>query len=259
MHANAIYTLLLVAFFAVAAGFVGCFALMKRMLLASDVMSHLALPGLGVAFLWKINPLIGGAASLFLGTLLVWQLQKKTAMATDATIGVVFAGALAVGALVTPGEDLLEALFGNFQPLPLSSFLLGLGAVSVVIAFVLLAKERLALVLFSPELAATTEINVERLNLYFLLAFSLTVLVGLRFMGALLSSALIIIPAAIGQQLTDRMSHFLIVSGVASVFSVVAGFFISAYVLNTSKVGPAIVIVSVSLFCLSLLTKVRGK
>src|SRR5579863_8406516 len=107
--------LLLAIFFALAAGLVGCFALMKRMVLASDVISHLALPGLGVAFLLKVNPLIGGAATLFLGTLLVWRLQKRTGLATDAAIGVIFAAALAIGALVTPREDLVEALFGNFQ------------------------------------------------------------------------------------------------------------------------------------------------
>ena len=60
--------LILALFFALAAGLIGCFALMKRMLLAGDVISHLALPGLGIAFLFKINPLVGGAATLFLVT-----------------------------------------------------------------------------------------------------------------------------------------------------------------------------------------------
>ena len=74
---------MLALLFAVAAGLVGSFALMKRMLLAGDVISHLALPGFGLAFLLKINPLLGAATTLFLGTLLIWQLQKKTGLATD--------------------------------------------------------------------------------------------------------------------------------------------------------------------------------
>jgi hypothetical protein len=104
------YAVLLAALFAIAAGLVGSVTLMKRMVLASDVISHLALPGLGIAFLLKSNPLVGGGATLFLGTLLVWQLQKKTGLATDASIGVVFAAALGIGALITPQEDVLEAL-----------------------------------------------------------------------------------------------------------------------------------------------------
>src|SRR5580693_2963819 len=146
--------LLLALFFGLAAGMVGCFALMKRMVLASDVISHLALPGLGVAYLLRSNPLVGGGATLFLGTLLVWQLQKQTGLATDATIGVVFAASLGIGALVTPQEDLLEALFGNFQQLSAAGFLLGTAAVILVVLFLVSAKDRLILDLFSSELAA---------------------------------------------------------------------------------------------------------
>ncbi|MGH9681935.1 MAG: metal ABC transporter permease, partial [Candidatus Acidiferrales bacterium] len=132
MNTGESYTLLLALLFAVSAGLVGCFALMKRMLLASDVISHLALPGLGIAFLLKFNPLAGAAATLFFGTLLVWRLQKGTGLAADAAIGVVFAAALAFGAAVTPREDLVEALFGNFEQLSLPGFLLGFAGVLFV-------------------------------------------------------------------------------------------------------------------------------
>ena len=255
MDASHSYAILLAAFFAIAAGLVGTVALMKRMVLASDVISHLALPGLGIAYLLKSNPLIGGGATLFLGTLLVWQLQKKTALATDATIGVVFAASLGVGALVTPNEDLLEALFGNFEKLSLLGFVLGTAAVILIVTFIVQMKERLILDLFSPDLAAATGVNVARLDLGFLLVFSLTVLVGLRFMGALLSSALIIIPAATARQLTSRMAQFVVVACGVSLVSVAAGFVVSTLIFKTSTVGPAIVIASVLLFALGLLKK----
>jgi ABC-type Mn2+/Zn2+ transport system permease subunit len=253
MDAGHSYAVLLAVLFAIAAGLVGSVALMKRMVLASDVISHLALPGLGVAYLLKSSPLVGGGATLFLGTLLVWQLQKQTGLATDATIGVVFAASLGIGALVTPQEDLLEALFGNFQQLSLAGFLLGTAAVILVVLFLVSVKDRLILDLFSPELAAATGVNVGRLNLGFLLVFSLTVLVGLRLMGALLSSALIIIPAATARQLTGKMAHFVVLASGVSVVSVAAGFLISTLMFKTSTVGPTIVIVSVLLFAMSLL------
>jgi zinc transport system permease protein len=255
MSAGEAYTLILALLFALAAGLVGSFALMKRMLLASDVISHLALPGLGVAFLFKFNPIAGGAATLFLGTLLVWRLQLGTGLATDAAIGVVFAAALAIGALVTPREDLVEALFGNFQQLRLGGFLLGVAGVLVVMVSVLRLKDRLTLALFSPDLGAVTGVKVDRLDLGFLLIFSLTVLIGLRFMGALLSSALIILPAATARRLTDRLSQFMVVSMIASALSVAAGFFVSSVFFRTSTVGPTIVIVSAFFFGCSLLVK----
>lgn len=255
MHQGQILFLLLALLFGLAAGLVGCFALMKRMLLAGDVISHLALPGLGLAFLYKINPLIGGAATLFAGTLLVWRLQKKTGLTTDATIGVVFAAALALGAIVTPREDLIDALFGELQQVSLRGFFLGLVATLVIAASLFFLKDGLALTIFSPDLAASTGVNVNRVNLRFLLVFSLTVLVGLRFMGTLLASALIILPASAARQLTDKLSGFLLVSAAIGILSVLAGFLFNALVLKLSTVGPTIVLFSAFFFALSLLAR----
>jgi len=117
--------------------------------------------------------------------------------------------------------------------------------------------------LFSPELAAASGVNVSRVNLYYLLMFSLTVLLGLRFLGALLVGALIIVPAATGRQLTHTLGAFLTTSSAASIISVMAGLTISRYypavtigtvTLNLSP-GPAIISVATLLFLVSLLRK----
>jgi ABC-type Mn2+/Zn2+ transport system permease subunit len=255
MFEGHILLLLLALCFATAAGLIGCFALMKRMLLASDVISHLALPGLGVAFLLKVNPLFGGAVTLFLGTLLVWQLQKKSGLATDASIGVVFAAALAIGAAVTPAGDLIDALFGGLQSVDGLGFALGITASAVVIIAVFLMKDRLTLSTFSPELAASTGIQVDRLDLIYLLVFSLTVLVGLRFMGALLASALIILPAAAARQFAGRLSLFFVISAAISIASILAGFFLNAYVFHLSTVAPVTVMFAALVFAASLLAR----
>ena len=248
---------------ALAAGLVGSFALMKRMSLAGDVVAHIALPGLGLAMLFKINPLIGAAVALVLGTFLIWYLQQRATMTTDVAIGVIFTAALAIGTVLTPSEDLIEALFGGFQSITALWFLVGLLAVATVIGFVLVFRHQLILSLFSPELAAATGVNVARLNLYFLLVFSLTVLLGLRFLGALLVGALIIVPAAIGRQLTHTLTAFLLTSALASVLSVGLGFTLSRFhpqvalgpfTLNLT-LGPAIIAVASVLFLMSLLRK----
>jgi len=263
MTAPALYSIVLVILTAVAAGLVGSFALMKRMSLAGDVISHIALPGLGIALLLHFNPMVGAAATLFLGTLLIWRLQQGRTLTTDVAIGVIFTAALAIGTLVTPSEDLIEALFGGFQSLTLPWFLLGVLSVLGIITFIYVVRHKLILTLFSPELAAATGINVARLDLYYLLIFSLTVLLGLRFLGALLVGALIIIPAAIGRQLTHTLNAFLGASSAASLLAVAIGFFINRYcthptlgsvTLNLS-LGPAIISVATVLFLLSLLRR----
>ena len=255
IHSGETYAVVLALLFAVAAGLVGSFALMKRMLLASDVISHVALPGLGLAFLFGFNPLIGGGVTLLLGTLLIWQLQKKTGLATEAMIGVVFAGSVAIGAVLTPKEDLVEALFGRFQDLSLVAFLIGVAAVLLIILVVYRFKDELILGLFAPELAAATGVKLERMELYFLLVFSLSVLVGLRFLGALLAGSLIIIPATTGRRLANDLPHFLVVSCLASVVAVGLGVAVTHYLLPDFSPGPVIVIISAALFVLSLLKR----
>lgn len=255
MHEGHILLLFLALCFAVAAGLIGCFALMKRMLLASDVISHLALPGLGIAYLFKANPLYGGAATLFLGTLLIWRLQKTTGLATDASIGVVFAASLAIGAAVTPTGDLIDALFGGLQSVGWIGFALGAAASAAVVIAVLLMKDRLTLSTFSPELAASTGIRVDKLDLLYLLVFSLTVLIGLRFMGALLASSLIILPAAAARQFADRLSLFFVISAAISVSSILAGFFLNNYVVHLSTIAPVTVMFAALVFAASLLAR----
>ena len=95
---------LVAASMALAAGLLGSFVLLRRMTLAADALSHVALPGIGVAILLRIDPLIGAAAALLAAAVLIWALQRRTRLSTDAVIGVVFAAALATGALLTSGE-----------------------------------------------------------------------------------------------------------------------------------------------------------
>jgi hypothetical protein len=108
----------------------------------------------------------------------IWHLQKRGTLTTDVAIGVIFTAALAIGTLVTPSEDLIEALFGGFQSLTLTGFILGMFLVTAILLFIYIFRHKLILSLFSPELAAATGVNISRLDLYFLLAFSTTVLLG---------------------------------------------------------------------------------
>ena len=246
-------SLILAVFFSLAAGLVGCIALMKRMLLASDVISHLALPGLGLAFLFHVSPIAGGAATLFLGTFLVWKLQKQTGLATETAIGVIFVASLAIGAAVTPGNDLAESLFGELPQISPAGFSLGVLGVLVVIGAIFALRDQFTLSIFSPDLAAATGVHTSRLDLYFLLLFSLTVLIGLRFMGALLGSALIIIPSATARQLTSKFPNFLALAAVISALSVTGGFLLNIYAFKFSTAGPTIAIFAALFFAASLL------
>lgn len=249
MNVNVLSIILGIAAAAVS-GVVGSFALMKRMTLAGDVVSHLTLPGLGIAFLWGWNPLIGAAATLAIGILIIHQLQGRSGLATESAIGVVFVGALAIGTLITPAEDLLDALFGGFEQVTPLGFLLGMDACAAVLITMYVLRHRLILIIFSPDLAASLNIRVARINLIYLGVFGVTILVGLRFLGALLVGAMIIVPAATGRHLAKTLDQFLILSSVASVVAVGSGFAIASR--WHFPLGPTIVAAASTLFLVAL-------
>ncbi len=245
-------SLILAVLAAGAAGLVGAFALMKRTVLAGDVMSHIAIPGLGLAVMWRLNPLVGGGLTLLLGILIIWRLQRKSDLTTEAAIGVIFSSSVALGALlINSTEELIDALFGGYGNLSLPEFAFGAGASILILVLLWALRHRLILAIFSPDLAASAKVNVDRTNLWFLLLFGLAILVSLRFLGALLVGSLIIIPASAARHLTDSLNKFLGLSVLLAVVSMLLGSGIASR-FDLAE-GPAIVVTAAGLFVLSLI------
>jgi ABC-type Mn2+/Zn2+ transport system permease subunit len=238
---------------AVAAGLVGCFAVMRRMTLSADAISHVALPGIGVALLLHVYPIVGALIMLFVGTILIWALEVKTKISTETVVGVVFTLALAIGSFLTSGEELIDALFGSPGNLAGWEIAFGLIGAALVIVLILALKNALIVSLVSPDIASTSGINVTVLDLTFLLAFALTVALGIRFLGVLLMGSLIIIPAVTARRLAKNLTAMLSLSvGVAAV-STMAGIYLGT--LLRRETGPLIVSAAGTIFFLSLLRR----
>jgi len=242
--------LLLSGAMAVAAGLVGCFAVMRRMTLAADALSHVALPGIGIALALNVHPILGAAAMLAFGALTVWALENQTRLSTDTIIGVVFSIALAVGSLMTSGDELVEALFGRRGPLGWPEALAGIALAVAISVFIVSQKHRLVVALVSPDLARTSQVNPRRLNLLYLQAFALTVALGLRYLGVLLMGSLVIIPAATAKRLSRNLSEMLVLAAGIAFIVTEAGSLAAASLHR--ETGPVIVILAGLVFILSL-------
>lgn len=248
-----ISTLVLAVFMAIAAGLVGSVAVMRRMTLASDAISHVALPGVGLALILHFNPVLGALAALIVGTILVWLVERQTRIPTEAIIGVVFSAALAVGSMMASGHELIEALFGGAQALGRTELMLGTVGALLVIAFMVWARSELVIALVSHDLARTAGIKVERYNLLYLLAFALTVALGLRFLGVLLMGSLIIIPAATAKQLARSLWGMQAIAvGIAVAVTLVGAFAAPALHLEA---GPVSIVLAAVVFFVSLLLR----
>jgi zinc transport system permease protein len=253
----AVSSLALSAAVALAAGLVGSFALMRRMSLAADALSHVALPGIGVAILLRVNVLAGALVALIGGVLLIWALERGTRLAADAIVGVVFSSALAVGALLTTSEELIDALFGGATTISRWELAAGFAGAFAVIAFVVAAKDRLLVTFVSADIARTSGIGVRRLDLLYLLACAVTVALGLRYLGALLMGSLMIIPAATARQAARNLRQMLTLSATLAVGAMLAGTVAGARLHRES--GPLVVAAASACFFAALSMRPRSR
>lgn len=229
-----------------AAGYIGSLMVLKRMALVGDAMSHVALPGLALGLLFRFYPFLGAFAFLFAAAVVTWYLEQVTKLSVESIVGVLFVLALAVGILLTPEPDLLEALFGNIAAV---TWPYAVVAVAVSIAVVFLTRlvyEKVVLSLISDELARSSGVRVAQVNLVYLLLVALIVAAGIQIVGSLLVGALVIVPAAAMKNVSSSLARYAVLSGIVGAASSAVGILLSP-AMNVAA-GPLIVLAGVVAF-----------
>jgi zinc transport system permease protein len=252
MH-NLILPLLVAVFVGASASLLGSFAILKRMALVGDALSHVALPGMALALLFKFNPFIGAVAFLFVSVIGIWAVEYGSSLSLETIVGVFFTSSLAIGALITPEQDLIEALFGNIASLSREESIASIVLSTVLMVSILAMRRKLALNMVSQEMAQTIGIKNRRLEVFYLLSFALGVALGIRFVGALLMGSLVIIPAASAKNVSKSLRSFMLLSVIFGVFASAAGIYVS-HVYSFSP-GPVFIIISALIFVLSLIMR----
>lgn len=228
------------------AGYLGSIMVSKHMALVGDALSHVALPGLALGILFNFNPFIGAFAFLAATVIVTWYLQKSTTLSVEAIIGVLFVLALAIGILITPQVDLLEALFGDVSKITFTDTIITV-LVSVSVIFVTKTiYQKLAVSMISKELAIASRIKVERINLIYLFLVAIIVALGIKEVGTLLVGALVIVPAAAAKNISSTLSRYSLMSAIFGLASATSGVILSSYV--NLPAGPLVVIVGAAIF-----------
>ena len=252
-----VYGVLVGGFVGAAAGYLGSVMISKRMALVGDALSHVALPGLALGFLFNFNPFLGAFALLATSAVLTWYLQRTTELPVESIVGVIFVLALAIGILITPQVELYEALFGDVSTVTVYD-----AAVTAVVsvAAVLVLKtiyNDLALTMISRELAVASRVKVERINLIFLLLVSTVVAVGIKEVGTLLVGAVVIVPAAAARNVSSSLSRYALLSAAFGVVSALAGVLLSGP--SGQPAGPLVVLVGAAIFAVGIAVRAAAK
>jgi ABC-type Mn2+/Zn2+ transport system permease subunit len=244
----------------VAAGYLGSLMVLEKMSLVGDALSHVALPGLALGWVYHFDPFIGAFAFLFTSAVIIWQLRRMTKLPFETIVGAMFTLALAIGIIIIPETELLEALFGNITAVTLTYTV---AAVICSVAAVLLTRavyRKLVLGMISEDLAASKGISIGRISLLYLLLVSLIVAVGITIVGTLLVGFLVIVPAAAAKNASNGLSRYGVLSAVFGAACASAGILASnALNLDTIYVGPLIVFFGIGIFIATVFIRWRAK
>ncbi len=241
-----------------AAGYLGSIMVLEKMALVGDAMSHVALPGLALGVLLNFNPLVGGFIFLFVSAVIIWHLGRVTKLSFETLVGAAFTLALAIGILLFPDLDSLEAaLFGDIAQVDLMMVILAVAISAVVVLLVRVIYRKIVLSLISEELAVSKGVKVAQTNLLYLLLVSAVVAIGIQITGTLLVGFLVVTPAAAARTISGNLSKYLTLSAIFGAVSAVSGILLSGYF--TIHPGPLVVISGVVIFAVALLIRWRKK
>lgn len=237
---------------------VGTYVVLRGMAFFGDALAHAILPGIAVGYLLgngARGPLFWWAlATAVLSSLGIGTLTRTSRLKEDTAIGIVFAGAFALGvALISTvrsySVDLAHFLFGDVLGVSGGDLLrTAIFGGLVLLAIWAFYKEFLVLS-FDPVLAATLRLPVRLLDFLLLMMIAVTIVVALQTVGVALMVAMLVTPAATAYLLSRRLPVMMVLAAVLAALAGVVGLYASYYLSIAS--GAAIVLTSTAIFGLA--------
>ena len=249
-----------VAIVGLVAGFLGTFVVMRGMAFVGDAISHAVFPGVVIAFLAKVNLFLGGAAFGLLTAIAISSLSLTHRLKEDTAIGVVFAGAFALGVVLISTSDnytgdLTAFLFGDVLAVTMTDIYLSIAFGGFAFAAAFLLRRVLILASFDREMALSMGLPVFWLETLLLLLVTLTIVISLRAVGNVLVLAMFVTPAATARLLVDEAGRMMALSALLGAFSGVAGLYISWH--TDLAAGGTIVLTATAIFVVAMLLAPR--
>ena len=238
------------------AALLGVPLVLKRYSMIGDGLSHVSFGALSVALACGWAPLPVSIPVVVLAALGLLRMTERSRMGADAAIAVVSASSLAAGVVVTSlttgmTTDVDSFMFGSILALDRADVALSVGVSAAVLVLYVLFYHRLFAITFDESFSRATGMRVELYNTVLSVLTALTIVLGMRLMGAMLISSLVIFPALTAMRLLRSFRGVVICAGVLSVVCFCAGL-IASYLLST-PVGASVVLCNLLVFLLCCL------
>ena len=244
------------------AALLGVSLVLKRYSMIGDGLSHVSFGALAIAVALGMTPLYFSIPVVVLAAFFLLRMASHPHWNSDAAIAVMSASSLAIGIIVisrTTGmtTDVDNYMFGSVLAMSKVDVALSVVLCAAVLVLFILFYHKLFAVTFDESFSRAMGLKVERYNTLLAILTALTIVLGMRMMGAMLISSLVIIPALTAMRLFKIFRSVVLCSAVTSVTCFCAGL-TASFVLST-PVGASVVAANLGLFLLSCLAAALRK
>ncbi len=251
-------------------GALGAFAVLRKQSLLGDAISHAALPGIALAFLFTgsktpIILMLGAAAAGWIGTYLVLCIIDYTRIKEDSSLGIIlsvfFGFGLVLLAHIQNKPSAAKAgldtfLFGQAATLMTEDIITMAILGTIVVAAMVLFWKEFKLMTFNAEFGEVQGFPRKSLDILLISLLVIAIVIGLQTVGVVLMSAMVVIPPASARQWTNRLSGMVVLSGLIGAGTGIVGSVLSGS-MTKLPTGPAIVICMAGVMVFSLLFSPR--
>lgn len=235
------------------ASLLGVSLVLKRYSMIGDGLSHVSFGSLSVALALGWSPLKVSIPVVILAAFFLLRITENGKLKSDAAIAMISASALALGIVATSlttgmTTDVSSYMFGSILAMSPSDVVLSAALSLVVLGLFLLCYNKVFAVTFDESFAKATGVNVSLYNVLIAVLTAVTIVLGMRMMGAMLISSLIIFPALTSMRIFKSFRGVVWSSGILSAVCFLLG--MTASYKYSTPAGATVVLVNLAAFLL---------
>ena len=248
-------------FLSLCAALVGVSLVLRKFSMIGDGLSHVAFGSVAIATILGIAPIEFSIPIVIIVSFLILKLNNSSRLSGDSLVAIISASALAIGTFLISingvNIDINSYLFGSILSLDSNDVIFSIILSLIVIILYIISYNKIFAITFDETFAKSIGINVDLYNIIFASLCSIIVVLGMRLVGSLLISSLLIFPTLTAINIFKKFKSTVIFSVIISIISFSLGLIISYFL--ASPTGATIVIINLIVFIISYVISIIKK
>lgn len=257
-----IYALIVGTMVSLCAALLGTSLVLRRFSMIGDGLSHVAFGAVSVAVAFGAQPTYVALPIVIIAAFILLQASEKGLLTGDSSIALISTSSLAIGVFLTSvtssNIDLTNYLFGSILAISKNDVIVSIVLCVFVLSLYVLFYNKIFAITFDENFSKATGLHTSFYNMLIAVLTAITIVLGMRLMGAMLISSFIIFPSLSSMRVCKRFKSVIVLSALLSVVSVIFGIVLSC-IFERMPTGAVIVLVNLLFFAITSFVKLMKR